>query len=490
MFMAFAGLSKALGIFGFGLAVAVALPAQTFTTLINFDGSNGQSPQLPPIQGVDGNVYGATFAGGLYGAGSIFRMTTKGQLTTVYNFCAQSGCPDGQFPFAALAQGNDGNCYGTTLNGGTQNNGTIFKFALQGVLTTLYSFCAKSNCADGSSPSQVLPGSDGNFYGTTLTGGAHRAGTIFRLTPQGTFATLYSFCSQPNCADGYDYDESQGTMVQATDGNFYGTTDIGGNTTGECAPYGCGTAFKITPQGKFTTVYTFCSVANCADGTTPYWLIQGADGSFYGAAGGGGSNKLIGGTIFRLTAEGQLTTLYSFCAEANCADGEEAIDLVQAADGGNFYGTTFRGGSGRSCTGGCGTVFEITPAGVLTTLHSFNHADGSQPYGIAQATNGKFYGITPRGGEQSDGTVYSLETGLPRFVEILPQSGDVGARVLVLGTNLTGATSVSFNGRSAKFKVVSASEITAAVPAGASTGTVEVTVPAGSLSSKVAFQVE
>jgi uncharacterized repeat protein (TIGR03803 family) len=434
--MTFAGLSKALCIFGFGLAVAIALPAQTFATLINFDGSNGQSPQLPPTQGVDGNLYGATFGGGVYGAGSIFRMTT------------------------------------------------------QGVLTTLYSFCAKSNCADGGSPSQVLPGSDGNFYGTTLTGGANRAGTIFRLTPQGKFATLYSFCSQPNCADGYDYDESQGTMVQATDGNFYGTTDIGGKTTGECDPYGCGTAFKITPQGTFTTVYTFCSVANCADGTTPYWLIQGADGSFYGAAGGGGSHKLIGGTIFRLTAEGQLTTLYSFCAEANCADGEEAIDLVQAADGGNFYGTTFRGGSGKSCTGGCGTVFEITPAGVLTTLHSFNHVDGSEPYGIAQATNGKFYGITPHGGEQNDGTVYSLETGLPRFVATLPQSGNVGARVLVLGTNLSGATSVSFNGTPAKFKVVSASEITVAVPAEASTGPVEVTVPAGTLSSKVAFQVE
>jgi len=480
--------SKLLRILVFGLAAAISSPAQTFTTLVIFNGSNGSSPELPPVQGVDGNLYGVTAFG--VSQGSFYRMTPEGVLTTLHNFCLQITCLDGALPQGGLIQDAAGNFYGTTLNGGANSGGTAFKITLQGEFTTLFNFCSQITCADGTSPNGLLLATDGNFYGTTMRGGANAVGTIFKMTPQGVLTTLYNFCSQPNCADGYDSDASFGTLTEGLDGNFYGTTDVGGSNAGICLSVGCGTAYKITPQGKFTTLYTFCSKANCPDGIFPYWLMRGADGSFYGATGEGGSNQLTGGTIFRLTATGALTTLYSFCAEANCADGQEPIYLAQGAGGANFYGATLSGGSSSICPGGCGTLFEITSKGTLTSLHSFDRADGSFVYGLTQATNGTFYGTTYRGGGHTDGTVFSLATGLPPFVETLPQFGKVGSRIVILGTDLTGTTSVSFHGTAATFSVISSSEIRAVVPQGATTGAVVVTTPAGVLSSNVVFRVK
>jgi uncharacterized repeat protein (TIGR03803 family) len=481
--------SKLLRILVFGLAAAISSPAQTFTTLVIFDGSNGSQPELPPVQGVDGNLYGVT-SYGERSLGTVYRMTPEGVLTTLYNFCSQITCLDGALPLSGLIQDVAGNLYGTTTTGGANKSGTVFKITIQGELTTLYTFCSQIACADGSNPNGLLLATDGNFYGTTMIGGANGLGTIFKMTPQGVLTTLYSFCSQPNCADGYDSDQSFGTLIEGVDGNFYGTTDVGGSNAGACLNVGCGTAYKITPQGKFTTLHTFCSKANCPDGMTPYWLIRGADGSFYGATGGGGSNQLTGGTIFRLTTKGTLTTLYSFCAEANCADGQEPIYLAQGAGGANFYGATFRGGPSAICPGGCGTLFEITSTGTLTSLHSFDRSDGDMAYGLTQATNGTFYGTTSRGGGYTDGTVFSLATGLPPFVETLPQFGKVGSRIVILGTDLTGTTSVSFHGTAATFSVISSSEIRAVVPQGATTGAVVVTTPGGALSSNVVFRVK
>ena len=187
------------------------------------------------------------------------------------------------------------------------------------------------------------------------------------MTPRGTLTTLYSFCTQPGCADG---DRPNGGLVQAPDGNFYGTTYSGG------ANNNSGTVFKITPGGTLTTLYNFCSQPNCSDGESPFvGLVQGSDGNFYGTTGGGGVNGY--GTVFRITTGGTLTTIYSF-------DGFNGLrtdtGLVQAADG-NFYGTTLTGGNPYNCGGqGCGTVFKITPAGKFTTLYIFNVYDGAFPY--------------------------------------------------------------------------------------------------------------
>jgi uncharacterized repeat protein (TIGR03803 family) len=295
------------------------------------------------------------------------------------------------------------------------------------------------------------------------------------VSPAQTFKTLASF-------DGTNGATPYSGLVQATDGSLWGTTFNGG-TSSNCAS-GCGTVFKITPNGKLITLYSFCSKTNCTDGSQPYaGLVQATDGNFYGTTQQGGNNACSGGcgTVFRLTREGKLTTLHSF----DGTDGEYcAAGLVQANDG-NFYGTVEQGGAN-----GDGTVFKITLSGKLTTLHNFDGADGSETFaGLVQATDGDLYGAPEEGGANGDGTIFRLSVGLGPFVETQPTSGTVGAAVKILGTNLTGATSVTFDGTAAVFKVVSKSLITTSVPAGATTGKVEVKTPRGPLKSNVVFRV-
>lgn len=485
----------ALLVIAVSITMAIPLSAQNFNVLADFDKSNGESPQ-PPVQGVDGNLYGAAQDGGPSGVGLVYRLTPDGTLSTLYRFCSQPNCVDGQLPFGPLALSPDGNLYGTTLYGGTFRTdtgitgaGTVFKLTLQGELTTIYSFCSQANCADGSLPNGLLIASDGNFYGTTMGGGTNYRGTIFKLTPQGALTTLYNFCSQPNCADGHDLDESLGAFLEGTDGNFYGLTDQGGSDSYDCSPNGCGTAFRITPQGQFTTLYTFCSKPNCADGADPLWLIQAADDYFYGVAAFGGLPTPTGGTVFRLNAKGELATVYSFCLHLGCKDGIAPGWLVQGAGARDFYGTASTGGSGTKCPFGCGTIFKITATGAFESLHSFNAIEGINPLGLFQATNGVFYGVTSTGGTEGYGTAYSLSVGLAPFIESLPTSGQVGAKVLILGTDLSGTTEVSFNGAVAKFTVVSATEIATTIPSDATTGDIMVTTPGGTLQSNVVFRV-
>jgi uncharacterized repeat protein (TIGR03803 family) len=209
-------------------------------------------------------------------------------------------------------------------------------------------------------------------------------------------------------------------------------------------------------------------------GTTTY------GGAYTKCAGGNGC-----GTVFQITPNGKLTVLHSFCPPSSCGDGAlPKAALIEGSDG-NLYGTTVFGGRR-----GNGTVFKITPSGTLTALHRFDPADGVRPQaGLVQDTNGKFYGTTPFGGANNYGTVFRLSLGLSPFVETQTASGKVGAAVKILGTNLTGTTSVSFNGTAALFKVVSSSLITTTVPAGATTGFVSVTTPKGTLKSNRKFLV-
>jgi len=234
-----------------------------------------------------------------------------------------------------------------------------------------------------------------------------------------------------------------------------------------------------------TTLYSFC-VADypfCGDGNNPIKLVLGNDGNFYGTTAYGGGNDE--GSVFKITPSGTLTTIYNFCAQIACTDGATPRDGLTLGSDGNFYSTTYYGGTNNQ-----GTVFQITSAGVLTTLHSFDGTDGRYPIQhLFQATNGAFYGVTDSDGSSSDGTIFSLSVGLGPCVETAPISGTVGARVIILGNKLTGSTSVTFNGTAAVFKVVSSTEITATVPTGATTGNVLVTTPAGVLTSNVNFLV-
>jgi uncharacterized repeat protein (TIGR03803 family) len=473
------------------IGLITAASAQTFNTLVYFDVANGSNPWAAPVQGRDGNFYGTTDTGGSNsngcggsGCGTVFEITPGGDLTTLYSFCFPTNCNTGAGPEAGLILATDGNFYSTTANGGSQNHGEVFRITPTGSLTEL-SFIGYR----GHTPSApVVQGIDGNLYGTTQLGGTNRLGNVIKVSPPGIVADLYDFCSQPSCADGSGPGKG---LIQASDGNFYGTTE-GGGTGGYCIPGGCGTTFKITPKGVLTTLYSFCSQPDCADGAYPGGpLVQGTDGKFYGTANLGGAQGE--GTVFRINSQGVLETLYSFCSLPNCADGATASSgLVQATDG-NFYGTTGQGAN-NACPFGCGTIYEITPTGMLTTLHSFDGTDGGEPAGgLLQGTNGTFYGTTIYGGTPCAGygcgTVYSLSVGLGPFVAFVQRAGTVGRTAQILGQGFTGTTSVSFNGISAKFTIQSDTYLTAKVPAGATTGYVTVTTPSGVLTSNVQFQV-
>jgi uncharacterized repeat protein (TIGR03803 family) len=486
---------RACGIFLFWATTAVALPAQTFTTLHSFDYTDGAYLVAGLVQANDGYLYGTTESGGAYGYGTVFKVTPGGTLATLHSF----NITDGAYPDGTLVQATNGDLYGTTFEGGNTGDncpllgpgggcGTVFKITPGGTLTMLHSF----DVTDGAYPiAGLVQDTDGNFYGTTGHGGASGncvggCGTVFKMTPNGTLTTLHSFA-------GADGAHPSAGLVQATNGDFYGTTRNGGAkvcTVGK-QNHTCGTVFKITPSGTLTTLHNF----DHTDGARPYaGLVQAANGDLYGTTYYGGANgncRGFCGTVFKITLGGTLTTLHSF---DNTDGAWPEGGLVQGTDG-NLYGTTSYGANGQ-CGVGCGTVFKITPSGTLTTLHSFDVTDGAYPLaGLVQATDGNFYGTTDTGGtsnvcESGCGTVFSLSVGLGPFVKTLPTSGTVGAAVEILGTDLTGATSVTFNGTAANFTVKSKSEITTTVPAGATTGKVRVTFPRGTRSSNVPFRVK
>src|ERR1022692_443526 len=394
-------------------------------------------------------------------------------LTTLYRFvCYQNVCPDGAGSKAGLVQTTNGGLYGTTYGGGANGYGTVFRITPGGTLTTLYSFCSHSGCTDGAdSFARLVQATNGDLYGTTYNGQGIDYGTVFKITPSGTLTTLHSFCSQTNCADGSG---PVAELGQAANGSLYGTTAYGG------AGGSAGTIFKITPSGTLTTLYSFCSQPYCRDGENPVvGLVQAANGDFYGTTPNGGANGH--GTVFKITPAGTLTTLHSFKASTDGA--VPSGGLVQAANG-DFYGTAVGVGANNF-----GTVFKITPSGTLTTLYSFcfltqsGCTDGNEPYtGLVQDTNGDFYGTT-------GDTIFRLSVGLGPFVKGRPVSGEVGTAVEILGTDLHGATSVSFNGTAATFTVASRYLITTTVPAGASTGPIQVVTPNRTLSSNGSFRV-
>jgi uncharacterized repeat protein (TIGR03803 family) len=495
----------ACAVFVFCIAAASALPAQTVTVTVlhAFNGRDGADSHAALIQGTDGNLYGTTSSGGTGDGGTVFEITPRGKLTTLYSFCSQNNCADGETPYAGVIQASDGNFYGTTYHGGANGDyGTVFRITPDGTLTTLYSFCSQSDCTDGERPAaSLIQATDGNLYGTTTYGGANGyicgegCGTVFEITPSGTLTTLYSFCSQAGCLDGAD---PYAALIQGTDGNFYGITVEGGANS--CivgtTNYGCGTLFRIAPGGTLTTLYNFCSVlegGTCTDGEYPQApLLQAVDGNFYGTTSEGGTKGNLCyfygcGTAFSITPNGTLTTLHRFFT----ASGAYPYGaLVQAANG-NFYGTTLSGGDTSTHEG---AVYELTPNGALRTLLYFcgmgGGCDGGRPWAaLFEGTDGNLYGTTSYAGKGFDGTVLSVSVGLSPFVETQPASGHVGAGVRILGTDLTGATSVTFNDTPAVFKVVKSSYITTTVPAGATTGTVQVVTPGGTLLGNVPFQV-
>jgi uncharacterized repeat protein (TIGR03803 family) len=376
-------------------APSITAPMTAIDTL-NPNGPVDEAVQAAGLtQGSDGNFYGVSNGGGSYGWGAVYKVTPTGSLTVLHSF---TGNADGKVASGKLLLWSDGNFYGCTGQGGASGDGTLFKITPSGTFTTLIAF----NGTNGSYPvGALVPYTDGtSFYGTCSFGGANNYGTIFKLTPTtGSLTTLVTFNYTGNGANG------EPGLILGQDGNFYGCTSNGG-------AYSYGTVYKMTPTGSLTTIHAF----DDTDGWDPDSLMQTADGTFYGTANQGGSGNYGGcGTIFKISPTGSFTTLHFF-------SGPDGIfptgPLVLAADG-NFYGATQYGGNPSNAPGGNnvgnGTVFSMTPGGQISFLTAFTNTNGRVPSALLPYSDGSFYGTTFIGGALNGGTIFKI---FPFFANI------------------------------------------------------------------------
>ena len=397
-------------------AAVASLHAQKYSVLHNFGTKSVDLdyPGYPGIiaQGRDGNLYSTGAAGGKGAAGGIFKITPTGTFTVLQSL----NVTDGNAPESGLTLAIDGSFYGAAQTGGTDNAGVIFKITPSASLRVLYN--APSGADESYPLAGLIQGTDGNFYGTTQGNpGGQVGGTVYKLTPSGKFTPLYSFPS-----DRLHGAVPLAPVVQGVDGNFYGTTEYGGNKSG-------GVVFKVTSASHLTVLYNF----DGTHGAAPYApVIQGNDGSFYGTTVGGGTTN--NGVVFKITPSGKFAVLHSF----NGTDGGfPTAGLVQATDG-NFYGVTRTGG-----TLGYGTIYKISPHGSYSVLYNFDGTTGANPeVMLVQHTNGILYGDTEFGGNCTSsggcGTFYSLNVGLKPFVKLVSTSGKVGQTVEILRTRFHG----------------------------------------------------
>jgi len=382
-----AGVAMALAVvLGFGVVTTQSAQAQTFTTLYVFKGgTDGEGPIAGLVRDANGNLYGTTVQGGTSNAGTVFRLDTSGHEAVLYSFCfAGQTCPDGYFPEAGLVRDVEGDLYGTTEEGGAYGYGVVFKLHQTGKETVLYSF---TGGVDGATPTaRIVRDPDGNLFGTTLYGGTYGDGTVFKLDTRGKETVLHSFAGR---ADGAG---PVGGLIRDANGTLYGTT-FGGNGSDY------GTVFKLSVIGEETVLYRF---AGGTHGEHPQGgVVRDARGNLYGTTFSGGAFGF--GAVFRVTRRGKETVLYSF---AGGTDGAAPIGGLVRDRASNLYGTTTGGG-----TSGLGTVFKVDGAQMESVLHSFaGGADGEQPYGaLIRDATGILYGTSFGCACPSDfGTVWKL----------------------------------------------------------------------------------
>ncbi len=370
----FYGTSIHGGLYGAGTIFKVT-PAGAMTVLFSFANTNGANPNASLVLAADGSLYGTAAAGGDSGVGTIFKITTGGIFTSLYSF---TGGSDGNTPNAGLTLDPNGTTlYGTAYIGGAAGIGTVFSITTGGTFNVIGSF----NFTHGYYPSgEVIKGSDGNFYGTTTSGG-NGSGTVFVMGATGGLTNLFSF----NGGNGASPDSG---LVETSPGVFYGTTPGGG-------AYGKGTVFVVNSAGGFTNLISF----DGTNGATPHdKLIVAPDHTLYGTTYNGGANDE--GTIFKMTQAGVLTNLFTF----NLANGANPFAELNLGNDGNLYGTTFNGQAG-----GGGTVFQITTNGALTTLASFTSITGAAPHAaLTDGLDGKYYGVTYSGGTNNYGCFFNI----------------------------------------------------------------------------------
>jgi len=444
----------------FGVVALVALSAlvqaQTYTELHNFnwhkEGANPLEPALM-AQGEDGSLYG-TLQSQLSGDGSAFSCTLSGTLTQLYGFTGD----DGDYPQSGLSLGFDGNFYGTTETGGPLRKGTVFKISPSGSMTVLYEF---TDGTDGAYPwAPPIQAPDGNIYGVTYNG--TNQGKAYRITPPGTFSVIATLPS-----------ETQAPLILGADGNFYGTTPYGGD-------FNRGTVFQLTTKGKLKIIHSFG-----ADGTIPGGpVLQAADGKLYGVTTWGGTLGL--GTVFTMsTGGGGYKVLHNFQSTEGV---NPSSGLVQGSDK-FLYSVAPTGGAN-----GVGSIFKINTSGkTFSVLYNFAKNGGHNPTGTPTLhTNGTIYGVTYTGGSQFPGygVLYSFNNGLKPFASLVViWSGKVGTSVGILGQGFSTATGVKFGAGAGTFKVISDSYMIATAAAGATTGNVTVVEPGGNLVTPKVFKV-
>ncbi|MGO8673184.1 MAG: choice-of-anchor tandem repeat GloVer-containing protein, partial [Capsulimonadaceae bacterium] len=359
------------------------------------DGANPEGV----ILGSNGDFYGTTYRGGTEDDGTVFQFTPTGTETILHNFGDGSVTHDGTSPAAGLVLGTDGNFYGTTTTGGSAGDGSVFRVTSAGTVTILHSFGDGTVTNDGQDPSAALiQAADGNFYGTTFSGGSSGDGTVYRITPAGAVTILHNFGDGSVQNDGT---YPQAALIQASDGNLYGTTLYGGSN-------GEGTVFRTSTTGSTTILHSFNDGSVTNDGTYPQApVIQASDGNFYGTTSDGGSADA--GVAFRMTIAGAVTILHSFGDGTVAYDGANpGAGLLQGSDG-NLYGVTSSGGY----EGYDGTAFRMTLSGIETILHEFVDGsvtnDGSDPIrALIQGPGGTLYGSTYYDPDYGAGTFFQL----------------------------------------------------------------------------------
>lgn len=412
----------------------------------------------------------------VFGAPASFGHNRQSSETVLYSFCDQSNCADGREPLSTVTLDGQGNIFGATVIGGggpsdvcgSSGCGTIFEIRQRHGFPSyhhVYSFCSQKNCTDGAAPIGALVRDvAGNLYGVTQGQGKYGWGTVFKITPKGKLNVLHAFCAKDSCSDGAEpssfsvdltYAGANSGQLYDDVSPLYGTTRVGGN-------FNSGTIYKLEPtdkaKWKYTVLYRFCSLANCADGAQPDGMIADDSGTLYGQ-----TASVNGfGTVFKFSGS-TFSVLYTFCSQSNCTDGNKPRGGVAVDKSGNVFGITQEGGSANK-----GVLYEVTAAGGFSVLHSFcsvgDCTDGMTPVASPVLDkSGNLYGTTAGGGtlgsRNGGGTVYRYKGTnyqvLYNFCPDFPTCSDgaspntpvtLDSTGNIFGTTVSGGTTFGGNG--------------------------------------------